>query len=150
MSLDVYLNLPSAKRQTAGSGIFVRENGRILEISEEEWFRRNPDREPVRAVAEEGNGEVYSANITHNLSQMARLAGIYSALWHPEELGITKAIQLLSPLANGLAALRADPDRFKAFNPSNKWGNYEGFVEFVSEFLEACIAYPEATVSVWR
>lgn len=30
-----------------GSGIFVRENGRNIEITREEWDRRNPGREPV-------------------------------------------------------------------------------------------------------
>lgn len=32
-----------------GSGIFVRENGAIREISEEEWAARSPGRGPVRA-----------------------------------------------------------------------------------------------------
>lgn len=31
------------------SGIFVRRNGATVEITEEEWYRDNPDREPVRA-----------------------------------------------------------------------------------------------------
>ena len=35
-------------RESCGSGIFVRENGATVEITEEEWNRRNPDREPVR------------------------------------------------------------------------------------------------------
>ena len=35
-------------RESCGSGIFVRENGSTVEITEEEWRRRNPDREPVR------------------------------------------------------------------------------------------------------
>ena len=35
-----------------GSGIFVRENGVTKEITEEEWYKKNPGREPVRVVAE--------------------------------------------------------------------------------------------------
>lgn len=31
-----------------GSGIFVRRNGATVEITEEEWYRENPDREPCR------------------------------------------------------------------------------------------------------
>lgn len=34
------------------------------------------------------SGEGYSANITHNLGAMAEAAGIYLALWRPEEIGI--------------------------------------------------------------
>lgn len=33
--------------EDVGSGIFVRENGACIEISREEWDRRNPGREPV-------------------------------------------------------------------------------------------------------
>jgi hypothetical protein len=35
-------------RESCGSGIFVRENGATVEITEEEWQRRNPGQEPVR------------------------------------------------------------------------------------------------------
>lgn len=35
-------------RESCGSGIFVRRNGRNVEITEEEWYRDNPGREPVR------------------------------------------------------------------------------------------------------
>jgi hypothetical protein len=31
-----------------GSGIFVRRNGTNVEVSEEEWYRENPGRDPVR------------------------------------------------------------------------------------------------------
>lgn len=38
------------KKESVGSGIFVRENGATVEISEEEWYRRNPNRDPVRVI----------------------------------------------------------------------------------------------------
>ena len=66
--------------------------------------------------------EVYSANITHNLGKMASEAGIYKCLWRPEEVEITKAKELIEPLSRGLALLKGDPERFKAFNASNGWG----------------------------
>ena len=31
-----------------GAGIFVRDDGAIREIGDDEWYRRNPGREPVR------------------------------------------------------------------------------------------------------
>lgn len=43
------------QREEIGSGIFVRENGATVEISEEEWYRRNPGREPVRVLKESEN-----------------------------------------------------------------------------------------------
>ena len=94
--------------------------------------------------------EVYSGNITHNLGRMAAEAGIYQALWRPEEIGITKAEQLVEPLSAGLALLKSDPPRFEAFNSPNGWGLYKHFVPFVEQYLEACKANPDATVRVWR
>lgn len=37
------------------SGIFVHRNGAAVEITEEEWYRQNPGREPVRIKKESKN-----------------------------------------------------------------------------------------------
>lgn len=94
--------------------------------------------------------EIYTRNITHNLNKMADAAGIYYHLWRPDEIGITTASQLIEPLETGLALLRSDPERFKAFNPSNGWGNYSRLVDFVAEYLEACKKDPDATIEISR
>ncbi len=91
---------------------------------------------------------VYSANITHNLGAMANAAGIYRHLWRPEEVGVTKARQLIEPLTRGLAALRADPAKFEVFNAPNGWGVYKHFVPFVEQYLNSCMENPDADVSV--
>lgn len=91
---------------------------------------------------------VYDANITHNLGPMAREAGIYAHLWRPDDIGIEKAGQLIQPLTDGLALLKSDPERFKAFNSPNGWGMYEHFVPFVENYLNACIESPGARVEV--
>lgn len=90
--------------------------------------------------------EVFWKNITHNLGKMADEAGICKHLWHPDELGITLAGDLVGPLEKGLALLKADPQRFEAFNSPNGWGLYKHFVPFVEECLAACRKYPDATV----
>lgn len=92
---------------------------------------------------------VYTADITHNLGKMAGEAGIYKHLWCPEEIGVTRASELIDPLTHGLERLRAEPERFKAFNPQNGWGTYEGLVRFTEDYLLACKAFPTAEVSVW-
>jgi len=94
--------------------------------------------------------EVYSRNITHNLNKMADAAGIYKHLWRPDEIGITKAAQLIEPLRAGLELLRAEPERFIPLEPENKWGTYDGLVNFVTEYLDACIKSPDADVEVSR
>lgn len=147
MSLDVYLNLPGAS--ASGSGIFIRENGSMREITRDEWNEKFPDREPI-IVTREDDSRVYSANITHNLGGMASKAGLYEPLWRPDEIGITHAHQLIEPLRAGLKKLRANPDHFKQFNPKNGWGDYAGLVRFTQEYLEACERYPHAEVSVSR
>ncbi len=94
--------------------------------------------------------EVYCANITHNLNLMADEAGIYVYLWRPEELRIKKASEFIKPLTEGLAVLRANPNRFKQFNPKNGWGDYVGLVQFVADYLKACIDNPNAEIKVSR
>lgn len=146
MSLDVYLE--GAVSNSAGTGIFVRESGEMRELTRAEWDEKFPDREPVVSLAEPER--CYWANITHNLNTMADMAGIYQALWRPEEIGVTTAAQLIPLLRDGLTKLRAEPEKFKAFNPKNGWGDYDGLVRFVAGYLEACEVNPTATVRASR
>ena len=98
----------------------------------------------------EDSEQVYWANITHNLNKMAGEAGIYEALWRPEEIGKTKASEIVELLEKGLAALKARPEHFEKFNSPNGWGMYEHFVPFVEKYLEACKEYPDAIIEVSR
>jgi len=93
---------------------------------------------------------LYEANITHNLNTMAGEAGIYKHLWRPDEIGITKAEQLIEPLRVGLKLLKSDPARFEKHNAKNGWGLYENFVPFVEKYLMACEENPAADVHVSR
>ena len=149
MSLDVYLKVDEVVN-CEGSGIFIRENGANREITREEWDAKFPGCEPVVIESGDETNTVYSANITHNLGKMAGAAGIYYVLWRPDEVNIEYAHQLVGFLESGLAALKANPDKFQALNPANGWGTYAVLVEFVENYLAACKQYPEAEVSVWR
>lgn len=115
-------------------------------------------------------GELYWANITHNLGMMAEKAGIYEALWRPhrlkagycipendhdaerefEEMSETVAKDIIPLLENGLIVLKSRPEYFKQFNSSNGWGLYKHFVPFVEEYLKACKEYPDSIVHVSR
>lgn len=150
MSLDVYLSVAGVKRPKKAGRIFIRWNGQTREISRATWDELNPGVEPVTVNDAEESDRVYHANITHNLIDMAEAADLYKPLWRPDEIGLAKAHQLVEPLTQGLAKLRAEPDTFRVFNPANGWGNCEIFVSFVERYLEACRAYPDADVSVWR
>jgi hypothetical protein len=93
---------------------------------------------------------VYDANITHNLGAMAAEADIYRFIWRPEELGITKAHELIEPLREGRSLLLSEPERFKKLDAENGWGVYVQFLSFVGRYLKACIEYPDADVEVSR
>jgi hypothetical protein len=147
MSLDVWLKMKGAAIPPQEM-IFIREDGQTKPISLEEWQERFPDREPIVTKVEDG-GEVFSANITGNLAGMAKAAGLYGALCHPEDLQVTRAFDLIGYLAVGLAKLESDPNHFKVYNPKNGWGDYEGLVAFVRNYLNACLQYPDATVHTW-
>jgi hypothetical protein len=90
--------------------------------------------------------ELFAANITHNLSKMANEAGVYGVVWRPEENGITKATQLIEPLAQAFMVMTEDPARFQQYNAANGWGLYEHFVPWLGKYLAACKEHPDADV----
>lgn len=94
--------------------------------------------------------EVASHNITHNLIQMAEACGLYMCLWRPEEMNLTKASELIPLVEEGLARLKAEPERFKKLDSPNGWGTYENFVRFVEDVLQSCKDYPDAKISACR
>ena len=94
--------------------------------------------------------KVFELNITHNLNTMAKEAGIYYAMWRPEEIEATKAKHLIFILKYGISKLKNNPEHFKKFNPENGWGKYEYLLEAAELYLKACYKYPEAIIDIWR
>lgn len=93
---------------------------------------------------------VFDRSVTHNLTEMADAAGIYQAIWHPDQMGITKVAALIPLLQAGLKKLLENPEEFKQYEPDNGWGSYSGLVSFVTDYLNACEEYPQADISLWR
>lgn len=48
-----------------------------------------------------------------------------------------------------LDAFNADPAKFRALNPANGWGDFEGAREFIQLINDACVLAPNATLRVW-
>lgn len=152
MSLDFYLTTKET-RKVKSSGIFIRENGETKEISVKEWNEKFPNRKPVKVTSlidEYETNTVFDKNITHNLVQMANKAGVYYALWRPEEKGWKHAGDIVPALEKGLKKLLDKPEVFKKMNPDNGWGSYENLVSFVESTLEACKEYPLSIITVSR
>ena len=101
-------------------------------------------------TGEEFRDEIFSSNITHNLGKMATEAGIYEALWRPEENGFVKAEDVLHILLNGLVELKSNREKYEKFNDPDGWGMYVNFVPFVEEVLNACIENPNAKIEALR
>jgi hypothetical protein len=155
MSLDVYLVDETAVVKSKDH-IFLRENGRTVDLSLDEWNARFQGREP-HIVREDGqDGYVYSANITHNMGKMASMCNVggdltlYDVLWEPNEHGIIKAEELISALTVGLAALVGQKRYYYQFNPSNGWGHYDNLIAFVQDYLDACFLHHAARIEVSR
>lgn len=125
MSLDVYLRIPESEIEYCECS-YCGGKGRVVS----------------------GETSFYQRNITHNLGRMAREAGIYSALWNPEEIGAKQAKDIIATLVIGLKRLRENPEFFRKFDAKNGWGRYEHLVEFVSDYLAACQKYPDAEIEV--
>jgi hypothetical protein len=89
-------------------------------------------------------------NVTHNLNKMAVEAGLYHPLWRPEEIDVTTTNQMVSLLEVGLKVLKNDPEHFKKFEAENGYGTYEGLVDFVTNYLEACKENPDCGVEACR
>ena len=94
--------------------------------------------------------QVYEANITHNLGKMAHEAGIYKALWRPEEIKAVYAKDIIGKLKIGLGKLKKFPKYYERFNAVNGWGLYKHFVPFVEKYLNACMENPEAEIEISR
>lgn len=94
--------------------------------------------------------EFYSANITHNLGMMAKEAGIYNIVWHPDEHGINYAYQLIEPLTKAIADMKQHPYKYEKYDAPNGWGTYEHFVPWLERYLNACEEDPMSRVRVSR
>jgi len=88
--------------------------------------------------------ELFDANITHNLGNMANAAGLYDALWCPDESG--RAGDILPALVNGYNELKNNPNKYKKLDPDNGWGTYDGLLSFVESYMAACDKHPSACI----
>lgn len=82
--------------------------------------------------------EILSLDISHNVGETAEKFGIYKALWRPEEIGITKASQLIPILQKAIEEI------------GKQDGFYYSFENFVTKIFIACIKNPNARIEAQR
>lgn len=113
---------------------------------EEKCICSECDHEHVRIYRK----QLFRGTITHNLITIAEACGLYKVVWNPEEHGIEIARHMEFPLMDGLDELIGNEDKYRALQPENGFGTYDGFVKFIQRYLEACKEYPHAIVRVCR
>ena len=102
--------------------------------------------------------EVFTGNITHNLGKMASKVvlsngiTLYNILWRPDECTppYTRAEEISELLDEGFNILLSNPEEYKKYDPENGWGNYDGLVNFVYQYRNACWDNPDAEIGVSR
>jgi hypothetical protein len=67
-----------------------------------------------------------SINMTSNVACMWRLAGADLAEMNGKPAGEVKVI-----LATAVRNMLAEPEKYKAMNPENGWGDYEGCIDYL-------------------
>lgn len=61
-----------------------------------------------------------------------------------------RCANLLPHLRLGIAVMKAYPEPFKAMNPSNGWGDYDGALGYLEWMAAMCCEWPDVKVTVWR
>lgn len=93
--------------------------------------------------------EVGEWGCTYNVSPMLRGAGLEMPEWTQEWIEKADSKTIASRLGDTIATLEADPGKFKAMNPSNGWGSYDGLLETLKDIHRVALEYPSATWSAW-
>ena len=104
-------------------------------------------KKPKRALCKECEDfkeNIENFNITHNLTDMAKVVDLYQPLWRAEELGIETCSDMLKYLTpEKLDEIIAKEEELSKFNPSNGWGSYDVFLFFFLELRTGCLEYPD-------
>lgn len=85
-------------------------------------------------------GAYDSFNITHNLTEMAREAGIYECLWRAKGT----AGEIVPKLRAAIEDMRKRPEHYRKFDSENGWGTYDDFLPWLEELLAKCEEHPDA------
>lgn len=78
----------------------------------------------------------FEKNYTYNVSPM-----FYEALPGDDGMHGINGLSVsdaLPRLDAGIASMKADPEKYRAMNPENGWGDYEGALECLEQLADAC------------
>lgn len=84
-------------------------------------------------------------NYTSNCARMWRAAGADLAEFHGKKCG-----ECASILESAIAAMKHDPDTYRAMDPPNRWGSYDTVLPRLEELLDTLKQWPNGTIRVCR
>lgn len=90
--------------------------------------------------------DVLDWNYTSNVHGMLKLVMGHGSMEILTGLSGQEAGELLD---QAICGLEVDEAACRELNPSNGWGEYEGFLRAVRKLRDACVAHPKATVGTW-
>ena len=82
-------------------------------------------------------------NYTHNTSRMVYAILRRRETWWGRLNGMT-GLEAQAYLGRIIDSLAADPDKFRAMNPENGWGDYDSFLNVLMEMRAAACKFPSA------
>lgn len=82
-------------------------------------------------------------NYTHNLSPMYREAGFP----HWTDYDGAPVSEFAGVIRGALDRMEGNPERFRALNPPNGWGTYEGALDVLRQMYRSCRLHLNG---VWR
>ena len=91
------------------------------------------------------NSSLFDRNITHNVSPMWKLAGVWEALYESDGI---RCGDYLAVLEKGLDDMRLRPGEYRKLNPSNGWGSCESALNFLESVVEAVKKNPDMVFRV--
>lgn len=94
-------------------------------------------------VGEWPSGKQINTNYTNNVIPMWKEAGCYDALYRSSG---KLAKEILPELGKAWQDMLNNPEKYKAMNPSNNWGDYHGALAFLEGIMEWCAYYPLAEI----
>lgn len=94
------------------------------------------------SVSAEGCCDGHAFNITTNINRMLREAGFPS--WQMLDGLSADVVGLL--MGRAVIELGKDPQRYRALQPDNGWGTYEGLIEWMREVLAVLDRHPTGIV----
>lgn len=90
--------------------------------------------------------QLESLNITNNLIDFAKALNCYECIWKPQSLNILSSSQLLPHLYEAYYKIIKYGDDYLPLLPKNGWGTKEQFLNFIDQYIETCITYPNALI----